>query len=165
MTGVTTAGAETMSSGSVSGDAHRFDLRVYWEDTDAAGIVYYANYLKFAERARTEMLRLLGVAQDAQRRETGIVFAVKRCTAEYLAPARLDDALTVETRLIGLGHASLELAQAISCGARRLVELELRIACLGPQLKPARIPAELRRALAPFVVHSSPRGDTDCHGH
>jgi acyl-CoA thioester hydrolase len=141
------------SSGLVGGNAHRFDLRVYWEDTDAAGIVYYANYLKFAERARTEMLRLLGIAQDEQRRATGMVFAVQRCTAEYLAPAHLDDALTVETRLMALGHASLELAQAIWPGAQMLVQLELRIACLGPALKPARMPAELRRALAPFLVH------------
>jgi acyl-CoA thioester hydrolase len=143
----------TASSGSVSGNVHRFALRVYWEDTDAAGIVYYANYLKFAERARTEMLRLLGVAQDEQRRATGIVFAVQRCAVEYLAPARLDDALTVETQLTALGHASLELAQAIWRGDQKLALLELRIACLGPALKPARLPAELRRALAPFLVH------------
>jgi acyl-CoA thioester hydrolase len=170
-------------SGSVGDGVHRFDLRVYWEDTDAAGIVYYANYLKFAERARTEMLRLLGFSQEAQRRQTGVVFAVRACTIEYLSPARLDDALTVESGLAGLGHASLDLAQTIWCGERKLAGLALRIACLGPTLKPARLPAELRRALAPFAVHksgprshsahpdparrrfSSPRGDTDHHGN
>jgi acyl-CoA thioester hydrolase len=158
----------TAASGIVRGRVHRFDLRVYWEDTDAAGIVYYANYLKFAERARSEMLRLLGIAQDEQRRTTGIVFAVKSCHAEYLAPARLDDELTVETGLAALGHASLGLDQSIWCGDRRLVDLALRIACLGPDLKPTRLPRALRAALAEHLANSvlaSSRGDHDNHGH
>jgi acyl-CoA thioester hydrolase len=163
----------TLSSGIVRGRAHRFELRIYWEDTDAAGIVYYANYLKFAERARSEMLRLLGIAQDEQRRTTGVVFAVKSCHAEYLSPARLDDQLTVETRLAALGRASLELDQTIWCGERRLVDLALRIACLGPDLKPTRLPKTLRTALARHLENSaltssdlarSP-GDNDNHGH
>src|SRR5712671_6087187 len=86
---------------------HRFGLRVYYEDTDAGGVVYYANYLKFAERARTEMLRHVGFEQEALRRTTGRVFAVRHCSADYLAPARLDDELVVETRLTALGGASL----------------------------------------------------------
>jgi acyl-CoA thioester hydrolase len=163
----------TPSSGVVRGRAHLFDLRVYWEDTDAAGIVYYANYLKFAERARSEMLRLLGIAQDEQRRTTGTVFAVKSCRAEYLAPARLDDELTVETRLAGLRHASLGLDQTIWRGEQRLVDLALRIACLGPDLKPTRLPKALRAALAQHLETSAltsselsrSRGDTDNHGH
>jgi acyl-CoA thioester hydrolase len=143
--------------------AHAFELRVYWEDTDAAGIVYYANYLKFAERARTEMLRRLGIAQDELRRATGIVFAVKHCAVDYVAPARLDDALTVATALKSLGHASLELEQTVACGERVLARLALRIACLGPELKPARLPPALRAALAHHLAASP--GDTDNNGH
>src|SRR5713101_5932994 len=107
---------------------HRFGLRVYYEDTDAGGVVYYANYLKFAERARTEMLRHIGFEQEALRRATGRVFAVRRCSADYLAPARLDDELIVETRLTALGGASLEVEQEIRCGARALARLHHPIA-------------------------------------
>ena len=78
---------------------HRIELRVYWEDTDAAGIVYYANYLRFAERGRTELLRALGVGQRRMAEEQGIAFAVRRCTCEYIRPARLDDADRKSTRL------------------------------------------------------------------
>ena len=77
----------TLPSGTVQGDVHHFPLRVYYEDTDAAGIVYYANYLKFAERARTEMLRLLGFEHGEMRRDSGRAFAVRHCSADYLAPA------------------------------------------------------------------------------
>ncbi len=134
---------------------HRFGLRVYYEDTDAAGIVYYANYLKFAERARTEMLRHVGFEQEALRRTTGRVFAVRHCSADYLAPARLDNELVVETRLTALGGASLEVAQHISCGERLLVRLALRLACLGADGKPARLPSPLRAALARFHHHAT----------
>jgi acyl-CoA thioester hydrolase len=150
-------------TGTAATAAHTFDLRVYWEDTDAAGIVYYANYLKFAERARTEMLRRLGVEQDALRRETGTVFAVKRCAVDYIAPARLDDALTVATELTQLGHASLALAQTVARGKDPLARLQLRIACLGPDMKPTRLPPSLRTALARHLAPSS--GDTDDNGH
>ncbi len=85
--------------GSLQGDAHRFPVRVYYEDTDAAGIVYYANYLKFIERARTEMMRLYGVEHEKARQSGGAAFIVRRCEIDYRAPARLDDELVVETRL------------------------------------------------------------------
>jgi acyl-CoA thioester hydrolase len=134
-------------------EAHRFALRVYYEDTDAAGIVYYANYLKFAERARTEMLRQLGFEQEALRRTTGRVFAVRHCSADYLAPARLDDALLVATRLTALGGASLTVVQEIACGDRILVRLALRLACLDADGRPARLPSALRAALARFLAH------------
>src|SRR5690349_4092052 len=150
-------------AGEIRDGAHYFLTRVYWEDTDAAGIVYYANYLKFAERARTEMLRRLGVEQDALRRATGTVFAVKSCTVDYIAPARLDDALTVETELTQLGHASLELAQTVARAGRALARLQLRIACLGPDLKPARLPPSVRAALARHLAPSS--GNTDTNGY
>ena len=135
---------------------HRFGLRVYYEDTDAAGIVYHANYLKFAERARTEMLRHVGFEQEALRRATGHVFAVRHCSADYLAPARLDDELIVETRVTALGGASLEMAQQIGCGERTLACLALRLACLGPDGRPSRLPSTLRAALARFRHHAAP---------
>jgi len=134
---------------------HRFGLRVYYEDTDAAGIVYYANYLRFAERGRTEMLRHVGFEQEALRRAAGRVFAVRHCRADYLAPARLDDELVVETRLTALGGASLEVAQLICRGERTLVRLALRLACLGLDGKPSRLPPPLRAALARFHHHAA----------
>ncbi|HEY5209009.1 MAG TPA: tol-pal system-associated acyl-CoA thioesterase [Stellaceae bacterium] len=121
-------------------NAHLFNLRVYWEDTDAGGVVYHANYLKFAERARTEMLRHLGIEQDRLRAETGLMFMVRRLVAEYLRPARLDDELTVATQLKHLGGASLDLDQEVRRADHALVRLALRIACIGGDGKPARLP-------------------------
>jgi acyl-CoA thioester hydrolase len=134
--------------GAVSDGAYLFPVRVYYEDTDAAGLVYYANYLKFAERARTEMLRRLGVEQERMRAETGLVFVVRRCTVDYLAPARLDDDLIVETRLAELGGASLDLDQDVRRGSAVLVRLAFQIACLGQSGRPQRLPPVLRSALA-----------------
>src|SRR5581483_12088671 len=105
--------ADPPSSGAIRDGAHFFPVRVYYEDTDAAGLVYYANYLKFAERARTEMLRRLGVEQERLRAETGLVFVVRRCAADYLLPARLDDDLVIVTRLKALRGASLDLDQDV----------------------------------------------------
>src|ERR1700688_4504799 len=91
------------------GTTHSMKLRVYYEDTDAAGIVYYANYLKFAERGRTEMMRVLGFAHSRIEAETGIVFTVRRLSADYRTPARLDDALSVDTRIVEIGGATRPL--------------------------------------------------------
>ena len=97
-------------------DLHSFSVRVYYEDTDLAGIVYYANYLKFIERARTEWVRALGVDQAKLRAETGIVFAVRRVEADYLAPARFDDVLEVRTAVQEKRRASIVLQQDIVRG-------------------------------------------------
>jgi acyl-CoA thioester hydrolase len=134
--------------GIVADGAYLFPVRVYYEDTDAAGLVYYANYLKFAERARTEMLRRLGVEQERLRAETGVVFVVRRCAADYLLPARLDDDLVVVTRLKALGGASLDLDQDVRRGDALLVRLVFQIACLGQNGRPQRLPPVLRSALA-----------------
>ena len=99
-------------------------VRVYYEDTDAAGIVYYANYLKFAERGRTEMMRQLGFAHSGIRQESGIIFTVRRLSADYRMPARLDDALTVDTRIVEVGAATLLLDQEIRRAGVLLVGLE-----------------------------------------
>jgi acyl-CoA thioester hydrolase len=128
--------------------AHVYNLRVYWEDTDAGGLVYHANYLKFAERARTEMLRHLGIEQEKLRGDTGLLFVVRRLVADYLQPARLDDELAVATRVKHLGGASLDLDQEVRRGDRALVRLALRIACLGRDGRPRRLPAATAAAFA-----------------
>jgi acyl-CoA thioester hydrolase len=133
--------------GDFDGDAHLFPLRVYYEDTDAAGIVYYANYLRFAERARTEMMRALGVEHSELMAAAGIAFAVRRCSADYLAPARLDDRLEVVTRITDLRGASLGLEQTVRRDAADLVRMHLKLACMTVAGRPARIPGTLRAEL------------------
>jgi acyl-CoA thioester hydrolase len=134
-------------SGHLVNGVHHLFTRVYYEDTDAAGIVYYANYLKFAERGRTELMRLLGHEHARLREETGLVFAVKRCVVDYVRPALLDDELTVESRLVALGGASLDLDQRVKRGSSDLARLMVRVACLGRDGRPARLPPALRAAL------------------
>ncbi|PZQ49269.1 MAG: tol-pal system-associated acyl-CoA thioesterase [Rhodovulum sulfidophilum] len=126
---------------------HEFSCRVYYEDTDLAGIVYYANYLRFIERARTEALTGRGVDQRALRDETGIVFAVRRIEADYLAPARLLDDLTVTTALVALGGASVELDQVVLRGDTRLFAARVTIVAIGPGGRATRLPAAARAAL------------------
>jgi acyl-CoA thioester hydrolase len=124
-----------------------YRLRVYWEDTDAGGIVYYANYLKFIERARTEALLALGLSQTVLRERHGLLFAVRGVTAQFLAPARLEDQLLVTTRAGAIGGARLEMAQEVWRDATCLAKCRVTLACLGPEGRPARMPAELRAAL------------------
>jgi acyl-CoA thioester hydrolase len=126
---------------------HSFGCRVYYEDTDAAGIVYYANYLRFAERARTEMLRAAGLKQSLLARETGIAFAVKRCTIEYVKPAVLDDWLDIETQIKTVHGASMDGTQTIRRGDDVLVTLDVTLVALNREGRPVRLPAELRNAL------------------
>jgi acyl-CoA thioester hydrolase len=130
-----------------AGAAHALSLRVYYEDTDAAGIVYYANYLKFAERGRTEMMREMGFAHSLVMAETGTVFTVRRLSADYRLPARLDDLLLVETRVIEIGAATLSLDQQISRDGTVLVALDILVACVGPDGRPRRVPPALRTIL------------------
>lgn len=126
---------------------HRFETRVYYEDTDLAGIVYYANYLKFIERARTEYVRTLGVDQTRLKAETGTVFAVRRIEADYLAPGRFDDVLVVETALEAMTPARIVLTQRVLREAALLFDARVTLVALGPDGRPVRLPAELRRAL------------------
>ena len=126
---------------------HRQAIRVYFEDTDAAGIVYYANYLKFAERARTDMLRDLGVSHAEMMKRDGLVLVVRRCEVDYLKPARLDDLLTVETAATKLGGASVELRQRVLRGEEALAELKVLVVCIGEDGRPTRIPDYVRGAI------------------
>ena len=119
-------------------------LRVYYEDTDSGGVVYYANYLKFLERARTETLRSLGFQQQQLLEETGLAFAVRSVTAEYLKPARLDDLLQIETVIQDLGRAQVTFAQTIRRGDEVLLTATVRVACLVlAKGKPTAMPREL----------------------
>lgn len=127
---------------------HRFTCRVYYEDTDLAGIVYYANYLKFIERARTEWVRGLGIDQGRLRDETGIVFAVRRVEADYLSPARFDDVLTVETRVVSVTGARIVLGQDVLREGVRLFASVVTLVALAADGRPARLPEVLRGRLS-----------------
>jgi len=127
----------------------RHTLRVYWEDTDAGGVVFYANYLKFFERARTEWLRALGFGQQALRERTGALFVVTDTRVRYLAPARLDDLVEVTVQLRAGGKASMTIAQQAWRGPTLLAEGEIRIGCVEEgTFRPRRIPNELMNATA-----------------
>jgi acyl-CoA thioester hydrolase len=128
--------------------AHRFELRVYYEDTDLAGIVYYANYLKFIERGRSEWVRGLGIDQTRLRDEAGLVFAVRRIEADYLAPARFDDRLSVETGLVALTGARIMLQQRVLREAEVLFEAAVTLVALTATGRPGRIGADLRATLS-----------------
>ena len=128
--------------------AYEFPVRVYWEDTDAGGIVFYANYLKFFERARTEWLRSLGVAQGTLREQAGGMFIVSETSVRYLAPARLDDELLVTAQLEAAGRASLIIAQQARRGDTLLCEGTIRIGWVdAATLRPARIPEAILEVL------------------
>jgi acyl-CoA thioester hydrolase len=129
-------------------------LRIYWEDTDAGGVVFYANYLKFFERARTEWLRLRGPSQEWLRRERGLMFVVAETSVRYLAPARLDDWLEVSVEVLEAGRASLVIFQRAQRpgppgeAAVCLVEGRIRIGCVDVQhLRPQRMPLDLLASL------------------
>lgn len=119
----------------------RWPARVYWEDTDGGGIVYYANYLRFLERARTEWLRAKGYSQAELARDPGILFTVVSVQVNYRRPARLDDELVITCEPHAEGRASLRFAQRILRGAELLADADVRVACLAAAtLRPTRLP-------------------------
>lgn len=123
--------------------SHSFPVRVYYEDTDMAGIVYYANYLRFIERARSDWVREIGIDQLAMK-AAGVVFAVRRVEADYLAPAVFDDVLDVGTELASLSAARMVMVQKVWRGDELLFAADVTIVCIGKGGRPARMPAELR---------------------
>ena len=136
--------------------AFALPIRIYWEDTDAGGIVFYGNYLKFFERARTEWLRSLGIGQQALREATGGIFVVSETTVKYHRPARLDDELIVTARLQQAGRASITIAQEALSKSEPLADGSARLLCEGmirigwveaATLKPARIPPHVLEAM------------------
>ncbi len=126
---------------------HSHKIRVYYEDTDLAGIVYYANYLKFIERGRSEWVRDLGIDQVAMKQDDGIVFAVRRIEADYLAPAKFDDELLVETRVEAVFGASLVLNQDVTRAGQVLFSCVVTLVALNESGAPVRLPANFRRNL------------------
>ena len=124
---------------------HRLPVRVYYEDTDAGGIVYHASYIRFAERGRTEFVRMLGLDQGAYREETGLGFAVRSMTVDYLKPALLDDALEVLTEIQSTRGASVEFLQTVLRNGEALTRMTVRVACLNKAGRPVRLPNLLRQ--------------------
>lgn len=122
---------------------HEFPVRVYYEDTDMGGIVYHANYLRFIERARSDWVRGIGVDQNAMR-EAGLIYAVRRIEADYLAPAKFDEELLVATRMHKVTPARMTLKQEVSRAGQPLFRAEVTIVCITTGGKPARLPAEIR---------------------
>ncbi|MGC1496793.1 MAG: tol-pal system-associated acyl-CoA thioesterase [Sulfitobacter sp.] len=122
---------------------HRFPIRVYYEDTDMAGIVYYANYLRYIERARSDWVREMGIDQLAMKAE-GVVFAVRRVEADYLAPAHFDDVLEVRTSVQAITPARMTLAQEVWRDETHLFSAIVILASIGANGKPVRLPAKLR---------------------
>jgi len=131
---------------------HVLPLRVYYEDTDAAGIVYYANYLKFAERGRSELMRDIGVESKNLIADHGVQLVVRSCTVDYFGPAKLDDLIDVHTRVTKVGGASMEGEQRVMRGAEELVRITILIACYGDNGKTARMPMGLRAKLNNLVT-------------
>lgn len=127
---------------------HRMAIRIYYEDTDLAGIVYHANYLKFTERARTEWARGLGVDQGRLKAGTGTVLAVRRVVADYLLPARFDDIVEVRTTVQGVTAARMDLVQEIWRGTARLFASQVMIVALRADGRPVRLPDTLRGRLS-----------------
>ncbi|KEJ88226.1 tol-pal system-associated acyl-CoA thioesterase [Sulfitobacter donghicola] len=122
---------------------HRKEIRVYYEDTDMAGIVYYANYLRFIERARSDWVRDVGIDQLAMK-EDGVVFAVRRVEADYISPARFDDILEVRTTLDSLSPARMVMQQEVWRADDLIFTAKVQIVCIGASGKPVRLPAECR---------------------
>ena len=125
---------------------HVWPIRVYYEDTDLAGLVYYANYLRFIERARSEMVRAAGIDQVAMKAQ-GLVFAVRRVEADYLSPARYDDQIEVRTTLDRVKGVRFDMPQEVWRGETCLFRARVTIVVLDAQGRPARLPADIRAAL------------------
>ncbi len=136
---------------------HRYAVRVQWEDTDAAGIVYYANYLRFIERGRSDLLLAHGIDQRGLiDSDHGVAFAVRTCHVDYLKPARLHEELTVTTAMTELRGASLTLAQDVWRGEELLVRAEVKLACIDSKGRARRVPppiAALFATLSPNLSH------------
>lgn len=126
---------------------HSFPIRVYYEDTDMAGIVYYANYLRFIERARSDWVRNLGIDQNAMREDDGVVFVVRRVEADYLSSARFDDDLVVETVTKSVSGVRLIMWQEVKRGDELLFQAEVTVVCVNDDGQVTRLPANIRQML------------------
>jgi acyl-CoA thioester hydrolase len=141
--------------GAINGARHLYAVRVYYEDTDLSGIVYHANYLRWFERARSDLLRRLGIDQRAAIEKGEGAYAVSELALRYLRPARLDDDILVETRCTAMGAASCRMAQCASRDGIPLAELSLRVGFVAPDGRPRRQPAPWRAAFKRFIEEPS----------
>ncbi|MBX2830359.1 MAG: YbgC/FadM family acyl-CoA thioesterase [Rhodospirillales bacterium] len=138
--------------GYLDGNRHVYPLVVFYEDTDAGGIVYHANYLAFAERARSAMLNLLGFTNRNVAERHKVAIAVRHCTVDFRRAAQLEDRLTVESRVIKLGGASLGFEQKVMRDGEELVVIEIYLACMSlEELRAQRLPEELRTAFSRYL--------------
>lgn len=136
--------------GRMENGSHVLPIRVYWEDTDASGIVYYANYLRFVERARSDLLRLAGISQQSLLEQDQVALAVRSCAVEYFRPARLDDELEVRSHVTELKGATVKTRQCVLRGDDELVRADVRIACIDLNGRPRRLPQAVLSALKPY---------------
>lgn len=136
------------TGGRFDGSLHRYAVRVYYEDTDLSGVVYHANYLRWFERARSDMLRSLGIDQRAAHEAGEGAWAVADLAIKYRSPARLDDDVLIESTCVKLGAASVEMRQRALRGKTLLAEAQLRIGFVAPDGRPRRQPAGWREAFA-----------------
>ena len=142
--------------GVIAGTRHLYAVRAYYEDTDLSGVVYHANYLRWFERARSDLLRRLDIDQRAAIEAGTGAYVVTELSLQYVRPAKLDDDILIETRCIGMGVASCRLAQRALRGERPLVEAALRIGFVSPNGRPRRQPAPWRAAFATFMGDNLP---------
>ena len=126
--------------------SHQFKVRVYYEDTDMGGVVYHANYLRYIERARSDWVRQLGNDQNAMR-DAGIVWVVRKIEAEYLAAAKFDDRLDIETEMVSLTGVRLKMSQVVKRGDEVIFTASVTAVCMNAQGRPVRLPAEIRALL------------------
>jgi acyl-CoA thioester hydrolase len=145
--------ADQPTAGRRDGHEHVLPARVYWEDTDASGIVYHANYLRFFERGRSDSLRLLGLGQRTLLDE-GLAFVVRSLTLDFRKPARLDDALQIRSSVAELSGASLIMRQRLLREREELVTADVRLACIEPAGRPRRIPSTIAALLATLSPNS-----------
>ena len=139
-------------AGLVKNGIHIFPIRVYFEDTDSGGIVYYANYLKYAERARTEFLRFMGYSHATMMSDYRLALVVRRCEVDYFKPAYLDDVLKVHSGNVEIKSASLLIEQIITREPDEIAKILVSLACIGETGKPKRLPNELCDALLPLLA-------------
>lgn len=135
---------------------HQMNLRIYYKDTDAGGIVYHSNYLEYAERARTEFLHDIGLS-NIDLMERDIAFIIKRAEIDYKSPARMEDVLTVHTRIGEIKNASMIMLQTVKRGDQELVDLKIMVVFINPKtMTPVRIPADLKEK---FAQYYTPEGE------
>ncbi|MCB1531302.1 MAG: tol-pal system-associated acyl-CoA thioesterase [Alphaproteobacteria bacterium] len=131
---------------------HKFPIRVYYEDTDAGGIVYHSNFLNFCERARCEMLRDLGYQVTKIAKDFGLMFVIKHADVEYISPGRLDDSLEVVTSIADIKNTSFKMTQIVEKSGQILCKILITVVCVDIQsVKPVRLPDELRTAFDPYL--------------